>query len=129
MVVDAVVDTSVIVDLLRRFEPAREWLQSLGSRRLAITPVVWMETVQGATDGTRRAQTLRFLRRFHVEHATADDDRWAMRQLARFCLSHGVHLQDVMIASVAARLRVPLFTTNLKHYEPLPGIEARSPYR
>jgi len=51
-----------------------------------------------------------------------------MRQLGHFHLSHGIHLQDVMIASVAVRLDVPLYTLNLKHYEPLPGLRAVRPY-
>jgi len=51
-----------------------------------------------------------------------------MRQLARFHLSHGIALHDAMIASVSARLAVPLYTMNLKHFEPLPGVEAEKPY-
>lgn len=126
--IDFIVDTSVLVDLLRGFPPARDWLTSLGRQRAAITPVVWMETIQGATNKVKRAQAIKFLRRFRIEHATDDDDRWAMRQLASFCLSHGIELQDAMIASVAARLSVPLYTTNLKHFQPLPALDARHPY-
>lgn len=126
--IDAVLDTSVVIDLLRGLGPATQWFSSLGKQRPAITPIVWMEAVQGATDATKRAQAIRFLRQFFVEHATPDDNRWAMRQLSRFYLSHGVHLQDVMIASVAVRLDVPLYTLNLKHYEPLPSIRVIRPY-
>ncbi len=126
--IDAIVDTSVLVDLLRGFEPAKDWFKSRGRQRIAITPVVWMETVQGAANKSRRAQAIRFLRRFPIEHPTEDDNRWAMRQLARFHLSHGIALHDAMIASVAARLVVPLFTINLKHFEPLPGLDATRPY-
>ncbi len=128
MVIDAIVDTSVLVDLLRGFEPARNWFKSQGRQRIAITPVVWMETVQGAANKSRRAQAIRFLRQFRIEHSTEDDNRWAMRQLARFHLSHNIALHDAMIASVAARLTVPLYTTNLKHFEPLPAVDARRPY-
>ena len=126
--IDAILDTSVVIDLLRGFEPAARWFSALGRQTPAITPVVWMETVQGATDSTKRAQAIRFLRQFHMEHPTPDDNRWAMRQLARFHLSHGVHLEDVMIASIAARLRVVLYTLNLKHYEPLPEMATGLPY-
>ena len=126
--IDAIVDTSVLVDLLRGFDPAKEWFGGRGRKRIAITPVVWMETVQGAAIKTRRAQAIRFLRQFHIEHSTEDDDRWAMQQLARFHLSHGIALHDAMIASVAVRLAVPLYTTNLKHFEPLPGVGAEKPY-
>ncbi len=126
--IDAILDTSVVIDLLRGLEPAALWFSSLGKKRPAITPIVWMESVQGATDSTKRSQAIRFLRQFVVEHPTSDDNRWAMRQLGRFYLSHGIHLQDVMIASVAVRLDVPLYTLNLKHYEPLPGLRAIRPY-
>ena len=128
MVTDAILDTSVLIDLLRGFQPALDWFVSLGRQRTAITPVVWMETVQGASNREKRAQTIRFLRQFRIEHPTEDDNRWAMRQIARFHLSHSIQLQDAMIASVAARLAVPLFTTNLKHFHPLPGIDAKKPY-
>ncbi len=79
MVTDAILDTSILVDLLRGFPPAKDWFAGLGRRRVAVTPVVWMETVQGATDREKRAQAIRFLRQFHVEHPTEDDNRWAMR--------------------------------------------------
>ncbi len=51
-----------------------------------------------------------------------------MRQTARFHLSHGIQLQDTMIASVAARLAVRLYTTNLRHFQVLPSVEALRPY-
>lgn len=128
MVTNGILDTSILIDLLRAFPPATNWFAGLGRQRLAITPVVWMETVQGATDREKRAQAIRFLRQFHIEHPTEDDNRWAMRQTATFHLSHGIQLQDAMIASVAVRLAVPLYTTNLKHFQPLPGIDPRKPY-
>lgn len=128
MVSDAILDTSVLIDLLRGFQPATDWLAGLGRQRTVITPVVWMETIQGATNRVRREQAIRFLRRFRIEHPTEDDNRWAMRQTARFHLSHSIQLQDAMIASVAVRLSVPLYTTNLKHFQPLPAVNARKPY-
>jgi predicted nucleic acid-binding protein len=128
MVTDAILDTSVLIDLLRAFPPAVDWFSGLGRRRLAITPVVWMETIQGATDRVKRARTIRFLRQFRIEHPTEDDNRWAMRQTATFHLSHGIQLQDAMIASVAARLAVPLYTTNLKHFQPLPSVDVKKPF-
>jgi predicted nucleic acid-binding protein len=128
MVTDTILDTSILIDLLRAFPPATDWFSGLGRQRVAITPVVWMETIQGASNREKRSQAMRFLRQFAIEHPTEDDNRWAMRQLAAFNLSHGVQLQDAMIASVAARLGVPLYTTNLKHFLPLPSVNAKKPY-
>lgn len=128
MGITAILDTSVVIDLLRGAEPALVWFGDFRRGQAAITPVVWMEIVQGARNKPERQKVLRFLHRFHIEHPTPDDNRWAMRQLAAFHLSHGIEFPDVMIASVAVRLDVPLYTFNLKHYEPLPGLDARAPY-
>jgi predicted nucleic acid-binding protein len=92
MVADEILDTSVLVDLLRGFQPARTGLPFWERQQAAITPVVWMETVAGATNQVKRAQTIRFLRQFRLEHPTEADNRWAMRQLARF---HPLHVGPV----------------------------------
>ncbi|MBZ0298973.1 MAG: PIN domain-containing protein [Anaerolineae bacterium] len=128
MKTDAIVDTSVFVDYLRQVPQAQAWFLASTHLSLSITPVVWMEIVQGARSSVERAQSIRFLRQFAIEHPTPDDNHWAMRQLAQFHLSHGVEMADVMIASVAARLSVPLYTLNIKHYQPLPALVVQRPY-
>jgi len=37
-------------------------------------------------------------------------------------------MADAMIASVAVRLAVPLYTLNIKHYAPLPDVDEQKPY-
>lgn len=100
----------------------------MGGQKLIITPIVWMEIVQGARNAKERAQLMRFLRQFQIEHSTESDHRWAMRQLAQFHLSHSVEIADVLIASVAVRLDIIIYTLNIKHYAPLPNIKAQLPY-
>ena len=126
--VDALLDTSIVVDLIRGFLPALQWSAGVRTIRAAITPIIWMETLQGAQNRQQRDQIMRFLRHFPIEHPTPDDNRWAMRQLARFHLSHNISFPDIMIASVAVRLNVPLYTLNIRHYEPLPNMQAVKPY-
>lgn len=126
--IDGFLDTNVVIDLLRNVETTVNWYASLQAQRLAIIPIVWMETLQGARDKTEQRQIIRFLNRFQIEHPTPEDSKWAMQQIAHFHLSHNVGFQDVMIASVAVRLQVPIYTFNLKHFLPLPGINAQRPY-
>jgi predicted nucleic acid-binding protein len=95
---------------------------------MAITPIVWMETIQGARDQIERAQIIRFLRQLRIEHPTSDDNNWAMLQFGQFYLSHRIKMSDVMIASVAVRLAVPLYTLNIRHYAPLPKVDEQKPY-
>jgi len=124
----AILDTNIVVDLLAQHQPAVVWFTGLRRQRIAITPIVWMETVEGARNSAERARLIRFLRQFYMEHPTPDDNNWAILQFGRFYLSHQIDLEDIMIASVAARLAVPLCTLNLKHYAPLPNVDEQRPY-
>jgi predicted nucleic acid-binding protein len=127
-VISGLLDTNIIIDLLNQQNTAINWSASVHLQEFAITPVVWMETVEGARDRIERAQIIRFLRQFRIEHPTPGDNDWAMLQFGRFYLSHGVEMADVMIASVAVRLSVTLFTLNIRHYAPLPDVDERKPY-
>jgi len=126
--IKAVLDTNILVHLLRQHPPAVNWFQGLGKQQLALTPIVWIETVRGARNTSERAQIIRFLRQFYIEHPTIDDNNWAMLQFSRFFLSHGTDFEDVLIASVAVRLSVPLYTLNIRHFAPLPDVDERKPY-
>lgn len=57
-----------------------------------------------------------------------DDHEWAIKQMLRYHLSHNVGAFDCLIAAPAYRLRLPLYTHNLKHFAPLLGDLARRPY-
>ncbi|MBC8163275.1 MAG: hypothetical protein H7Z42_18860 [Roseiflexaceae bacterium] len=54
-------------------------------------------------------------------YLTQADQDWAMQQLELLRLSHGVSINDTLIASVSHRLQVPLYTHNLKHMRVLLG--------
>lgn len=83
---------------------------------------------QGAQNNRELLELTRFLRQFYIEHPTIADNNWTMRQFGRFNLSHKIDMADVMIASVAVRLAVPLYTLNIRHYEPLPDVDEQRPY-
>lgn len=126
--VDGIIDSSILIDLLRKNTNALAWHTTVTNLRLNITPIVWMELVQGPTNKQDRQKVLRFLKQFPVEFETRSDTQWAMRQVARFSLGYGMHLSDILIASVAVRLTVPVYTLNTKHFAPLPSLRAIRPY-
>ncbi len=120
------VETTVIVDILRGHPPALVWL---GQRKnVATTPLTWMEIIFGAQNKIAQQQSMKVLRLFDVVYLTADDQEWAMQQLFTYRLSHGIGVTDCLIASVCHRLNVPLYTHNLKHFAPLLGALAQQPY-
>lgn len=65
---------------------------------------------------------------FERVEVLAPDFDWAVAGLLKYGLSHNVGALDCLIASVNQRLQVPLYTRNLKHFTPLIGALAQSPY-
>lgn len=123
---NGLLDTAVLVDLLRAYPPALDWFA--GQEQLGITPVVWLELIEGARDAAAQKRAVWFLRHFERVDILSEDFDWAIEQALLFKLSHGADMMDCLIASAAHRLDLPLFTRNLKHFAPLLGPLARKPY-
>ncbi len=119
-------DTSIVVDLLRQHLLADQWLSPQG--QLGITRVVWLEVIEGAQSKNKQEEALKLLRRFEPVELTPSDLIWATEQLIRLKLSHEIDSFDCVIASVSYRLQLPLYTTNLKHFSLLLGRLAQAPY-
>jgi predicted nucleic acid-binding protein len=125
-VVTGLLDSAVLVDVLRGYQPAEDRLAE--QAQLGVTRVVWLELLEGAQNKTAQAEAIKLLRRFVLVDLTPDDMAWAVKQLTLYGLSHNVGAFDCLIASVHPRLKVPLYTRNLKHFTPIIGSLAVSPY-
>lgn len=123
----AIADTTVVVHLYRRYAPALAWYGAL-TQPLSITPITWMEIIYGAGSKAKQAASKTLLGQFDLIHIIAADQDWAMQQMEIFRLSHGITTNDCLIASVAYRLHLPLYTHNLKDMTPLLGSLAVKPY-
>ncbi|MFQ3648141.1 MAG: PIN domain-containing protein [Anaerolineae bacterium] len=121
-----IVDTNIIVDLIRNHPPALNWLEHQPTHGIPL--VAHMEAVDGAANTEWLARTLAVLSRFEIVYLTQPDQEWAAEQHRRLRLSYGVHFEDCRIAAAAQRLNVPLYTHNLKHMQPLLGALAVAPY-
>ena len=122
----ALLDTSILVDILRKHRPALTWYAA--QTQLGVSRVVWLEAIQGAWDKPSQERALRLLRTFELVELSTADAEWATHQLVQFNLSHNIDAFDCLIASASHRLQIPLYTQNLKHFTPLLGSLARSPY-
>jgi len=124
----ALIETSVVVDIIRGYSPALNWLQAQSQPSLGITPIIWMEVIRGGDNKAERSRAAQFMAAFEMLYLTQADLDWAMEMQIRYELSHGVGMMDCLIASVSHRLQLPLYTHNLKHFAPLLGSLAQKPY-
>ena len=124
--IDAVLDTTVILHLFRNYQPAINWFNN--QQRYGVTSTTWLEVMEGASNKANQAQCKELLNQFDLLYPTSADQQWAMELLERFQFSHHIGKEDCLIASVAYRLQLPLYTHNLKDMTPLIGSLAVQPY-
>ncbi len=123
-----VVDTDVLVEFLRGKPQARDWVSTHGNEVIGIPVIVLMELLQEARDRSEQQRIEQQLAPLAVQHLETGDSHHAAEWFAAHRLSHGVGILDCFIAAVAHRLDVPLYTFNLPHFRPIPGLDVRQPY-
>lgn len=119
-------DTSVLVAIMRRREPALRWANRNAARPFAVATVTLVELYRGATMESDRTQ---------IEAAVGSVDLIAadgpiavragdiMRDFER---KVGLDMADAIIAATAQIAQLPLLTLNLKHFPML--ADARRPF-
>ena len=122
------IDTDVMVDILRDHDPELQWLDSISEESIVLPGFVVMELIQGCDDHGERDLLLRETEQFQVAWPSPETSRTALRVFADIHFSHGTGLLDALIGQLAVALDTPLMTFNVAHYEPIPGLEVRQPY-
>ncbi len=121
------VDTSFLVDVLRKHGPAVELLRSYvrQDEHLVGSIVVRAEILAGMRS-REEARTRQLLSLIQWEPVMEPESETA-GELGRKHLpaNAGIDTPDLLIAEVALRFGAPLVTANLKHFKSLiPGVEA-----
>jgi tRNA(fMet)-specific endonuclease VapC len=122
------IDTDVLVECLRGSDAANTWLRSLPIETFAIPGVVAMELVVGCRNHAELQQIRKFLSAFTVSWPDASESAQAFELLTAHRLASGISIPDCLIAAMALVRGARLYTFNLKHFQSVSGLDARSPY-
>jgi hypothetical protein len=117
-----------MIDLLRQYAPAVNWLDSLGEEEIMLPGFVVMELLQGCSNKTEQAQVEQFLIGFEIVWPLPETCKEALEVFARYHLSHKVGLLDALIGQTAVAWNLPLHTFNRKHYAAIPNLVTVAPY-
>ncbi|MFW6116712.1 MAG: PIN domain-containing protein [bacterium] len=121
-------DTDVMVDVLRRYEPAVTWLDSLGTALVGIPGLVAMELLQGCRDREEEHQVRASLRPYTLYWPSSMDCGRAFDDFSSYHLSHGLGILDALIAETAVGCDAQLATFNEKHYRVVEALQTTQPY-
>lgn len=122
------VDTDVMVDVLRAHGPALAWLRSLGDEEIGLPGLVAMELIRGCSDRREVQHVQRLIEPFRVYWPTWVDCDRALATFARGHLTHRLGVIDTLIGELAVGLGVPLCTFNARHYVAVPSLRTEQPY-
>jgi predicted nucleic acid-binding protein len=118
-----------MIDLLRQYAPAVNWLDSLGEEEILLPGFVVMELLQGCNNKTEQAKVEQVLTGFEIMWPLPETCEEALEVFARYHLSHKVRLLDALIGQTAVALNLPLHTFNRKHYTAIPNLVTVEPYK
>ncbi len=121
-------DTDVMVDILRGYEPAINWLSSASEMELGIPGLVAMGLIQGCQNLRDQKRIEKILTTYHLYWAEAQDCDRALKNFAAHHLSRNVGLLDALIAETVVGIDAELATFNVKHYSVLKDLHTIQPY-
>ncbi|MGD1856568.1 MAG: PIN domain-containing protein [Leptolyngbyaceae cyanobacterium] len=121
------VDTDVIIDIQRGYEPALVWFASL-SDLPSIPGFAVMELVQDAQNKQQVRKVLQLVAPLPIIWPTEVDCARALSDFTAYHLSNKVGLIDALIAACAVGSNATLCTFNVKHYRIIPGLSMEQPY-
>jgi len=122
------VDTDVMIDLLREYPPVVAWLDFLGEEEIILPGFVVMELIQGCRNKAEQEKLERELGAYSVAWPSSEMCDEALSVFARYHLSHGLGIFDTLIGQMAVALNLPLYTFNQKHYAAIPKLKTVQPY-
>jgi predicted nucleic acid-binding protein len=121
--VSVLLDTSIVIDILRGAQPALEYARTL-TEPPTCSEITRVEVLRGLRSDERRAteRLLGTLRWAHVDEPIA---RRAGELGRRYRRSHaGLATADLIIAASALELDLELATLNVRHFPMVPGLAA-----
>ncbi|MDQ2995677.1 MAG: type II toxin-antitoxin system VapC family toxin [Chloroflexota bacterium] len=121
-------DTDIMIDVLRRYPPALAWLTSLGTTPLVLPGYVVMELIQGCRNKAEQDQLEQVLNAYQIVWPSATACDAALASFSQHRLSHSLGIIDALIGHTAIALGTPLYTFNQKHYNPITGLTTVQPY-
>ena len=124
----ALVDTDVLIDILRGTAAAQSWLASTPTTTFAIPGVVAMELVMGCRNQVELRRVQQLLTTFSIAWPEAAEFAQAYDLLATHRLTTGLSIPDCLIAAMAVTRATTLYTFNQRHFRVIPGLDVQEPY-
>lgn len=120
-------DTGVMVDVVRGYRPAVQWLASLRSIP-GLPGYVVMELMDACRDRAELAAVKRHLAPFPLYWPTEADSTRALETFARGKMTCGTGILDALIGECAVGLGATFCTFDVRHFKAISNLTTEQPY-
>ncbi|MEK7432975.1 MAG: type II toxin-antitoxin system VapC family toxin [Cyanobacteriota bacterium] len=110
-------DTDVIIEFLKGTEKTKKSLEQIGLKNIAISSVTIMELYYGAFDKKELQKIKKNLLSFTIFKIDEKTSDIAIELIEKYSKSHNLEIPDSLIASIAIRNDIELFTYNIKDFK------------
>ncbi len=125
---NALIDTDVLIDILRGTPAAQAWLARSAATAFQIPGVVAMELMMGCRNQAELRRVQQFLGAFSVAWTEASEFAQAYNLLAAYRLTSGLSIPDCLVAAMALTRSATLYTFNMRHFRVITGLDVQEPY-
>lgn len=122
------IDTAIIIDLLRGHRPALDWIESLRAEDRFISIVTVFELLEGCDNLRDQRRLERELESYISLPVTDAVSLQALALLREHRLRAGIGYPDCLIGATASVFDMPLYTLNVRHFRALKGLRIERPY-
>lgn len=123
-------DTDVLVDIVRQHQPAVTWIASLDEDEpIGVPGPVALELIEGCKNRQETNRIMRLVNRYPIYWPSSIDGDRALRSFAQHHLAHNLSSYDALIAQCAIGLSATLVTFNVKHFRVIAGLATEQPYQ
>lgn len=122
------IDTAILVDLLRGNTRTQSWLDEQPQDAVAISVVTVAELLAGCRNQSEQRAVEKELVFYPVLWLSESISQLAIRWYSQYHLSHGVGFLDCLIGATASQNNLELCTLNEKHFRPFTELRLLRPY-
>lgn len=122
------IDTDILVDVLRNYPPALAWLKTMRTELIDIAGLTALELLQGCRNRNEQSRVETFLQPYSLRWPTQSDCERAFADFSLYHLSDSLSILDALIAETAVGLNLVLATFNQKHYDVVKTLRTLKPY-
>lgn len=121
-------DTDIVVDLLRKLPQAVKWFEDHANEQFVLPGYVAMELVQGCRSKAELNMLESHIAHMVIAWPTPEVCDAALTNYAHSRFEQGIGLLDALVGGLAVSVGLPLYTFNRKHYSGIPNLKTEQPY-